>query len=72
MFLTRLGEGAQAIVTGDVTQIDLEKKRQSGLLHAREILAGISEIAFIEFSAEDVVRHPLVQKIVQAYESQNS
>jgi len=72
MFLTRLGEGAQAVVTGDVTQIDLEKKKQSGLLHAREILSDINEIAFIEFTAEDVVRHPLVQKIVQAYESKNS
>ena len=72
MFLTRLGEGAQAIVTGDVTQIDLEKKNQSGLLHARGILKGIAEIAFIEFTSADVVRHPLVQKIVQAYESQES
>ena len=71
MFLTRLGEGAQAVVTGDVTQIDLEKKKQSGLLDAREILAEISEIAFVEFTAKDVVRHSLVQKIVQAYESQN-
>lgn len=71
MFLTRLGEGAQAIVTGDVTQIDLDKKKQSGLLHARGILRQIDEIAFIELTAHDVVRHPLVQKIVQAYESQN-
>jgi phosphate starvation-inducible PhoH-like protein len=72
MFLTRLGEGAQAVVTGDITQIDLEKKTQSGLLHAREILQEIGEIAFIEFTAKDVVRHTLVQKIVQAYESQES
>jgi phosphate starvation-inducible protein PhoH and related proteins len=72
MFLTRLGEGAHAVVTGDVTQIDLEKKKHSGLLHAREILTEIREIAFIEFTAKDVVRHSLVQKIVQAYESQNS
>jgi len=72
MFLTRLGEGAQAIVTGDVTQIDLEKKKHSGLLHARDILTDIGEIAFIEFTAMDVVRHTLVQKIVQAYESQNA
>ncbi len=72
MFLTRLGEGAHAVVTGDVTQIDLAKKKHSGLLHAREILAEISEIAFVEFSAKDIVRHPLVQKIVQAYESQNA
>lgn len=72
MFLTRLGEGAQAVVTGDVTQIDLEKKTHSGLLHARDILTEIREIAFIEFTAKDVVRHSLVQKIVQAYESQNA
>ena len=72
MFLTRLGEGAQAVVTGDVTQIDLEKKKQSGLLHARDILTEIGEIAFVEFTAKDVVRHTLVQKIVQAYESQDA
>ena len=72
MFLTRLGEGSQAVITGDITQIDLEKKSNSGLLHARDILSHIEEIAFTEFSAEDVVRHSLVRKIVQAYESKNS
>jgi phosphate starvation-inducible PhoH-like protein len=72
MFLTRLGEGSQAVITGDVTQIDLPGKHLSGLLHAREILSGIREIEFTEFTAEDVVRHSLVQKIVQAYESKNS
>ncbi|MBT3273561.1 MAG: PhoH family protein [Spirochaetales bacterium] len=71
MFLTRLGEGSQVVVTGDITQIDLPSKSNSGLLHAREILQGIKEIAFVEFSAEDVVRHSLVQKIVQAYEAKN-
>ena len=72
MFLTRLGEGSQAVITGDVTQIDLANSSQSGLLHAREILSDIDEISFIEFSAQDIVRHSLVQKIVQAYESKNS
>jgi phosphate starvation-inducible protein PhoH and related proteins len=72
MFLTRLGEGSQAVVTGDVTQIDLPSKSQSGLLHAREILSDIGEITFTEFTVTDVVRHSLVQKIVQAYESKNS
>lgn len=72
MFLTRLGEGSQAVITGDVTQIDLGSKSQSGLLHAREILSHIGEISFTEFTAADVVRHSLVQKIVQAYESKDS
>jgi len=72
MFLTRLGEGAQAIVTGDVTQIDLDDRKQSGLLHARKILRHLEEIGVVEFTAQDVVRHPLVQRIVQAYESQQS
>ncbi len=72
MFLTRLGEGAQAIVTGDITQIDLEERKKSGLLDARSILSHLSEISMLEFTANDVVRHPLVQKIVQAYESQNT
>jgi phosphate starvation-inducible PhoH-like protein len=72
MFLTRLGEGSQAVITGDVTQIDLGSKTQSGLLHARDILTELKEISFMEFTAEDVVRHSLVQKIVQAYEAQNS
>ena len=71
MFLTRLGEGSRAVITGDVTQIDLPNKNHSGLLHARHILGGISEIMFTEFDASDVVRHPLVQKIVQAYESED-
>ncbi|MAG13205.1 MAG: phosphate starvation-inducible protein PhoH [Spirochaetales bacterium] len=71
MFLTRLGEDSRAVVTGDVTQIDLPNKDQSGLLHARQILSCISEIEFTEFDASDVVRHPLVQKIVQAYETEN-
>jgi len=69
MFLTRLGEGSKAIVTGDVTQIDLPPGRQSGVIHARRIIAGVPGIAVIEFDKHDVVRHELVQRIVRAYET---
>jgi phosphate starvation-inducible PhoH-like protein len=68
MFLTRLGFGSKAVVTGDVTQIDLPKGQQSGLGEAARILKSIKGIAFTHFEAEDVVRHPLVQRIVNAYE----
>jgi len=68
MFLTRIGFGSKAVITGDVTQIDLPKKRESGLVEAMTVLKGIDGIAFVEFSKEDVVRHPIVQKIIQAYE----
>jgi phosphate starvation-inducible PhoH-like protein len=68
MFLTRLGFGSKAVVTGDVTQIDLPKGQQSGLGEAAHILKSIKGIAFTHFEAEDVVRHPLVQRIVNAYE----
>ena len=71
MFLTRLGEGSNVVVTGDVTQIDLKEKNQSGLLHASSILSSIPEIYFAFFSSEDVVRHPLVRKIVHAYENES-
>jgi len=67
MFLTRLGEGARMAITGDVTQIDLPRSKQSGLLEAREVLRDIPGIAFHTFGAADVVRHPLVQRIVDAY-----
>lgn len=69
MFLTRLGTGSKAIITGDVTQIDLPRERVSGLVEAREILQGIEGVAFCTFDAGDVQRHPLVQKIIRAYES---
>mgnify|MGYP006269336847 FL=1 len=69
MFLTRIGEGTQAVITGDVTQIDLPRRHQSGLLHALDILGTIEDISFRYFSARDVVRNPLVQKIISAYES---
>ncbi|RME57101.1 MAG: PhoH family protein [Deltaproteobacteria bacterium] len=68
MFLTRLGFNSKAVITGDVTQIDLEKGKISGLIEAEEILSGIPGIAFCYFTERDVVRHPLVQKIILAYE----
>jgi phosphate starvation-inducible PhoH-like protein len=69
MFLTRIGIGAKAVVTGDITQIDLPKGHKSGLREARDILQNVRGLAFIEFQKEDVVRHPLVARIVAAYES---
>ncbi len=68
MILTRAGFDSKLIVTADITQIDLPHPHKSGVLQALEILAGIKEIAFIKFNEKDVVRHPLVQKIVKAYE----
>ena len=70
MFLTRLGEGSVAAITGDITQIDLPKAYQSGLIQALEILRGIDEIHMSYFASRDVVRSALVRKIVSAYESQ--
>jgi phosphate starvation-inducible PhoH-like protein len=67
MFLTRLGFGSKVVVTGDVTQVDLPREQASGLIQVREILARIDGIAFVEFSHQDVVRHKLVQRIVEAY-----
>ena len=69
MFLTRIGIGAKAVVTGDVTQIDLQRGQKSGLIEARQILRDVRGIAFTEFQKEDVVRHPLVARIVSAYEA---
>jgi phosphate starvation-inducible protein PhoH and related proteins len=69
MFLTRIGIGAKAVITGDVTQIDLMKGQKSGLVEARRILADVRGLAFTDFTASDVVRHPLVARIVEAYES---
>ncbi|HLX80499.1 MAG TPA: PhoH family protein [Burkholderiales bacterium] len=68
MFLTRIGFGAKAVVTGDVTQIDLGRGQKSGLIEARRILAEVRGIAFTDFTAADVVRHPLVARIIDAYE----
>jgi phosphate starvation-inducible PhoH-like protein len=72
MFLTRIGIGAKAVITGDVTQIDLAKGQKSGLIEARRILADVRGLAFTDFNAADVVRHPLVARIVTAYENEVS
>lgn len=68
MFLTRVGVNSQVVVTGDITQIDLEKKNRSGLVLIREILSGIKGIKFAYFSEKDVIRHKLVKEIIKAYE----
>lgn len=68
MFLTRLGENSKAVVTGDITQIDLDNKRNSGLVQSQKILAGIEGIQFIYLTDKDVVRHKLVQDVIRAYE----
>ncbi len=70
MFLTRIGFGSKAVVTGDITQVDLPSAKQSGLRTVIDILRGVRGIAFTMFTSRDVVRHPLVQRIVQAYEAQ--
>jgi phosphate starvation-inducible PhoH-like protein len=72
MFLTRIGFGSKAVVTGDVTQTDLPAGKLSGLRHVVDVLGGIEGVAFTFFDARDVVRHPLVQRIVQAYEARDS
>jgi phosphate starvation-inducible protein PhoH and related proteins len=69
MFLTRIGFGAKAVVTGDLTQVDLPRGQRCGLLEAREVLAQVRGIAITEFNREDVVRHPLVARIVEAYDN---
>jgi phosphate starvation-inducible PhoH-like protein len=69
MFLTRIGFGSRCVVNGDVSQIDLPKGRTSGLVEAQQVLAGVPGIAFTHFGAEDVVRHPLVARIVAAYDA---
>ena len=69
MFLTRMGEDSKVFITGDVTQVDLPARIPSGLEHAMKLLRNISEIKMIRLSSDDVVRNPLVKKIVQAYES---
>jgi phosphate starvation-inducible PhoH-like protein len=72
MFLTRMGNNSKAVITGDITQIDLPNPRKSGLLDAINILAGVEGIHFCHFEDSDVVRHALVQRIVRAYESVKS
>jgi phosphate starvation-inducible PhoH-like protein len=72
MFLTRTGFGSRAVVTGDVTQTDLPDDRRSGLEHANEILGDVEGVGFTFFTSRDVVRHPLVQRIVEAYDRSGS
>jgi len=69
MFLTRLGFSSKTVITGDITQIDLADKKTSGLVEVRGILKGVRGIKFVYFTEKDVVRHPLVQKIIKAYEA---
>jgi phosphate starvation-inducible PhoH-like protein len=71
MFLTRIGFGSTAVVTGDLTQIDLPRKEASGLSHALGILAEVKGVSVSRFSPRDVVRHPMVQHIVEAYERES-
>jgi phosphate starvation-inducible PhoH-like protein len=70
MFLTRIGENARVVVTGDPSQSDLPGSKTSGLLHAQRVLSDIQDISFTHFKRRDVVRHPLVQKIIEAYEQE--
>ena len=72
MFLTRLGNGSKAVITGDITQIDLPEGKKSGLAEAVQLLDGISDIGIIELTSRDVVRHPLVQKIISAYDKKSA
>ena len=72
MFLTRMGFGSKAVVTGDVTQTDLPKQQLSGLRHVMKVLPGVPGVAFTHFTSKDVVRHPLVQRIVEAYEQKQN
>ena len=68
MFLTRLGYGSKAVITGDVTQVDLPRGKKSGLVIVEEILKDVDDISFIHLTSDDIVRHPLVQKIIDAYD----
>jgi len=72
MFLTRMGFGSKAVVTGDVTQIDLPGAARSGLIQAQKVLSNVSEIKFVYFDEQDVIRHNLVGRIVKAYERYES
>ncbi len=72
MFLTRIGFGSKAVVTGDITQVDLPKDKTSGLRHALKILSNIDDVGVTQFQKDDIVRHPLVKKIVHAYEVDES
>ncbi len=69
MFLTRLGFGSRAVITGDITQIDLPSGRASGLIQAMDVLGHVNGVSFVNFSDVDVVRHPIVKAIVNAYDA---
>jgi phosphate starvation-inducible PhoH-like protein len=69
MFLTRIGYNSKAVITGDITQIDMPTGKLSGLIEARNVISGVEGVSFIHFNEKDVVRHPLVQRIVRAYEA---
>jgi phosphate starvation-inducible PhoH-like protein len=71
MFLTRIGENSKLVVNGDPSQVDLINKRDSGLIKSRNILKDLQEIKIIEFDHNDVVRHPLVSKIIKAYQNKS-
>jgi phosphate starvation-inducible PhoH-like protein len=72
MFLTRIGFGSTAVITGDMSQIDLPRGTSSGLVHACNVLKTVDEISFTHFESRDVVRHPIVQSIVDAYDTYES
>lgn len=72
MFLTRLGFGSKMIVNGDVTQIDLPRGTRSGLKEAQIVLSNVNKVAFVNFTANDVIRHPVVAKIVKAYDEKEA
>ena len=72
MFLTRLGANSKAVITGDITQVDLPSGSQSGLIHVQRILSHIEAIRFVHFTEQDVVRHALVQEIINAYDCYES
>ena len=72
MFLTRIGFGSKAVVTGDTSQVDLPRGQRSGLRHAVDLLEGVDGISLARFQAKDVVRHPLVQRIVDAYDREDT
>jgi phosphate starvation-inducible PhoH-like protein len=69
MFVTRIGYNTKAVITGDITQIDLPTGKMSGLVEAEKVIKGVEGVAFVHFNERDVVRHPLVQRIVKAYET---
>ena len=68
MFLTRMGFGSKVVITGDITQVDLPDGKQSGLIQIQDVIKKIQGITFVYFSEQDVIRHPLVQDIIKAYE----